>query len=459
MSAIGPQQKLPSLNWTLDSPGCTYKDADCSVKDLESLVRQVYFSGRVLNFFRPTTDTSYQFTFVGPSMSCVAPNATQQLAFDHYAETSALKNLTYTASTLDMANSTDISIRYYSAFVLQEPRPGYQTELGDLYKYNYGYGNEEIKSQNTSQLWIQLFDENLVCTLVAADFDIRITFDANYQMVTHQNYTLREVIPITETVDWNSMSFTMLADFSMGDVNLRSSSSGTIGEVYSQSGLMTTDLTTCLASNLDSISKHLPNMTLSERLWGLLQLGNSKKRSQVCPTGTLSTGLMELMNNVTISMITSDNPAYVILDQGASYAYINRIKNLTIFATADNQLIYIYNIQELIASYAVAILVVSMVFVAGLFAISRNGMVHDSSFSAMVAVTRNPKLDAMFAGENMSGYPLTPLLYKQKLRFGALRSTCGCNKADTSHDKDCSMTAAFGTENEIEPLQLKNWKA
>ena len=142
-----------------------------------------------------------------------------------------------------------------------------------------------------------------------------------------------------------------------------------------------------------------------------------------------------------------------------SYANIVRIKNLTIFATPDNQVIYIYNIHALIASYTVAILVVIMVFVAGLFAISRNGMVHDSSFSAMVAVTRNPKLDAMFAGESMSGYPLAPSLHKQKLRFGALRSACECNKPGTSHGQNCSMIAAFGTENEIESLQPKNQKA
>ena len=242
-------------------------------------------------------------------MSCAAPNATQQLAFDYYAEAGALKNLTYVASTLKMANSTDISIRYYSAFVLQEPRPGYQTGLGDLYKYNYGYGNDEIKSRNTSQLWIQLFDENLICTLVAANFDVRFTFDANYQMVTYKNITLREVIPLTETVDWNSLSFTMLADFLAGDVKLLSRGSGTLGGVSGGSGFLTTDLTACLVSKLDSISKHLPNMTISERVWGLLQLGNSRKQSQGCPTGTLSGGLIEMMNNVTISMITSDNPA------------------------------------------------------------------------------------------------------------------------------------------------------
>ena len=82
-----------------------------------------------------------------------------------------------------------------------------------------------------------------------------------------------------------------------------------------------------------------------------------------------------------------------------------------------------------------------------------NGMVHDSSFSALVATTRNPELCKLFSKENAAGYPVSQAAGERKLRFGRLRShQRRILNGGMQENEEISRSAAFGTEDELIPF-------
>lgn len=53
----------------------------------------------------------------------------------------------------------------------------------------------------------------------------------------------------------------------------------------------------------------------------------------------------------------------------------------------------------------------------GLFALQHNGVAHSSSFSALMATTRNPTLDIVSEGHSLGAQPIKDM-GRVKLRFG-----------------------------------------
>jgi hypothetical protein len=112
---------------------------------------------------------------------------------------------------------------------------------------------------------------------------------------------------------------------------------------------------------------------------------------------------------------------------------------ITYFPTRN---IYHCNDVNLILSYGFAILVTFICIAIGTYATASNGVSHSSVFSAIVATTRNTKLDGLLEGSSLGALPLDQEMSKVKLKFGELLEEGG----ERRH-------VAFGFEEEVEGLR------
>lgn len=74
---------------------------------------------------------------------------------------------------------------------------------------------------------------------------------------------------------------------------------------------------------------------------------------------------------------------------------------------------YQYNSNKLILSYSIGILITAIAVCFGLHSFRNNGTSHNTSFSAVIASTRNPDLDVISDSKNKQ-------LLSLKLKFGAI---------------------------------------
>ena len=74
-----------------------------------------------------------------------------------------------------------------------------------------------------------------------------------------------------------------------------------------------------------------------------------------------------------------------------------------------------------------------------MYSIVANGVSHSSSFSAMIATTRTPKLDALVEGSSLGALRLDRDVHKTRLKFGELLKEKG----------DEGGHIAFGLEDEV----------
>jgi hypothetical protein len=87
-----------------------------------------------------------------------------------------------------------------------------------------------------------------------------------------------------------------------------------------------------------------------------------------------------------------------------------------------DEIIYVYNRQNLLISYGAAAFVSLLAIVAGFYAIHENGVVHSTTFSSLIATTRNPTLDHIFESESLGALPMPKEILRHKVRFGLLSS-------------------------------------
>jgi hypothetical protein len=90
-----------------------------------------------------------------------------------------------------------------------------------------------------------------------------------------------------------------------------------------------------------------------------------------------------------------------------------------------NRNLYNYSPLSLILSYGLALLFTIISVAAGLHAFHHNGVIHISSFSSIVATTRNPELDELSKGNSLGSLRHDERLRGTRLRFGALERGAG----------------------------------
>ena len=144
------------------------------------------------------------------------------------------------------------------------------------------------------------------------------------------------------------------------------------------------------------------------------------------PSRDLGKLLEELSHNLTISLIS--DPDLLITTTA-----------LTTCERQHTQSVWKFNWRPLVAAYATGLGVTLICLVIGAYALSVNGVAHDTSFSSVVRTTRNGGLDVLCTGVNDSGaLPLTERAKKVKLGF-----VNGDHLGEVSEDKGSRQRTGF----------------
>ena len=217
---------LDSLNWNSTAffdEGDGIARPSSKILQIATLAAQ---SMAVVPFAPPIANSSFHMQFYGPTLQCSLANSSQQSYFNHYAE--ALANSTFMTVTKELYETGNLSwgktgppthgsplMNVYSAFSPFSGQQGWLEEDGvqsaesfadapDAYEnwaadltdeedFYYGVdipewtsntsvycsddtGRDHRSAFKTQQLWVQASDENLVCVMGNASFDVDFEF-------------------------------------------------------------------------------------------------------------------------------------------------------------------------------------------------------------------------------------------------------------------------------------------
>jgi hypothetical protein len=266
-------------------------------------------------------------------------NTTQQTAFTYYSQRSAFEKNVFTLPMINgtlfnsLTNGTDNNpiLRFCSAFsppVLAVSAEEAQTlnnwavELGPD-AYLHGMINENLMDLWANELWIQLFDQNIVCVLTNAQFDVSVRFEQGAQSVRvneiknigpfYYNFTSDVYTTLHDSAYQNIFK----AFTSMINGNVTMNVDSIIAEDTSQ--ILTTNLLSCPELNLTKFQQDsdaaLPWLFIKDELqfqkFANFSLAFPSEPSD-CRNGSLARALEDLANNVTLSMLSFSSVTYVL---------------------------------------------------------------------------------------------------------------------------------------------------
>jgi hypothetical protein len=432
----------------------------------------------------PAVNSSYGLSFFGPTMRCAPPNDAQKAAIDYYVTRIRNESGLYVAADIDNTSddyppSPTIDL-VYSAFsprfseMLNDPSVdatynGWRPELGSFNPSN-PLRSGVLQDALLQELWIQLSDQSIVCQLANASFDVHIEFINGAQMVTSKIATLPEYNQTylaesdSNCSDWDTEAYCTeiylstpqmnyigwygaLASLLNGNITLNTHSGDGNDYNVTTNMLLQTGLASCPELANDYWSNYCETIGASEDFCGDGNSGNTTRyfpeaESYFCRNGSLARAIEDLANNITISLLSIQQLAV-----GSTVAEIddNSLTNrgVTIPVTITKFVnVYTYDWRNLVISYAVAAAFALGAVLLGAFAFRQNGVSHVSSFSAIVATTRNVELDALTEGQCLGALPISKDFGRTRLRLGII----GKSTEKVDH-------VAFGLEGNVQHLQ------
>jgi hypothetical protein len=317
-------------NWTTKAILCEDNDFGCMTGEVTRIGFEASQIGEVLPLVRPATNSSYNLQFEGPSVSCRPPNGPQQEAFTYYANRSAIEHYVMTNAQIsngwfNFTSSDDIQIfpRFWSAFSLSDSDPGVIADRSNWLPELTSDPDsiDDVHSAHTSELWIQLFDQNIICTAVNAEFDITVQYEGGSQSILTNRIKATDQFLFNDDRSQGTMNdsyvqnttylniFRVFAGILNGNISYDVSRNVKEEET---SFVLTTSLGSCPELNLYSfLSNATSELLLSP--WnsnGAQSLGRpnyftNTKSETTCRNGSLGRALEDLANNITISMLSS----------------------------------------------------------------------------------------------------------------------------------------------------------
>ena len=107
--------------------------------------------------------------------------------------------------------------------------------------------------------------------------------------------------------------------------------------------------------------------------------------------------------------------------------------------------------KYLLISYGCVLLVTLFAAVTGLIALQQNGVYYGTSFTTILATTRNSELDALCEGASLGD---TEGIEDARLTFGILKNTAtNTEKGTTTGSEPAIGHAAFGFEGSVARLK------
>ena len=315
---------VPNIDWS----GHIWQSYDSLAGDPSSIVlktaSETALSGEILPLLAPTTNSSYDIQFFGPSLQCGPSNQSQSLAFKIYTNQSMIQravvsfaevNSSYWNNyTSQIPNTSALAWWAYSGFSpnlfrgnpdLNAEYNVWDVELGDVPTNQ----STTLMDPGTQQLWVQLLDRNFVCQLVSSTFTIEIDHSQGSQRVIQRkiewlnNFHVSEFEDPLKRFEDNAYVATFAALVSILNGNVSFSTMGQVVDHSSQ--ILQTKLLACPELNLTALELRVANLSV-------LRMGQITDFSAYlptqgwqCPSNSLERAIEELANNVTISMLTS----------------------------------------------------------------------------------------------------------------------------------------------------------
>jgi len=155
----------------------------------------------------------------------------------------------------------------------------------------------------------------------------------------------------------------------------------------------------------------------------------------MCRNKTIDRALEDLANNITISMLSVDGMT----------AKVEVPVRVSITSN-----IYSYDQNNLLISYGATIFVALICVLVGVASLIKNGIYHRTTFSTVMATTRNPDLDVLAEGACLG---TGDAMMKEKVMFGILAGASGGRVRDTfeggGNGDGTVQHAAFGLDGTV----------
>jgi hypothetical protein len=456
---------VPTLNWSLPIWSAQTSSWEATVASNTVAVRAADDINVVpLPAPLSATDWSYTLQFFGPSLDCSLANSTEQSMFDNVTQTMEQENI-FTHSELTDTGFDSTSIRLvYSAWSAWLASGSPNSWLPRVIEY--GAYNAFVTPM--PQMFIQTSTQSIVCNSVNASFDVTISFVNGSQQIIQNgiqllgNYSMPLVnIAETGSIGANTSDGSLQEEFY----------SPYLSHFYAIGSLLSGDITLADTFVFDQYNneQYRTNVTTSILTTGLTacdDIANSPFKNftdsgaggndtataftntfpslpWMCRNRTLMAAIEDLANNITISYLSTP-------DMTGNSSVLKTI------LTSNTVNKYQYHPFYLLLSYGLALLFSSIAAMIGFWAMHLNGVSHSMNFSAIVATTRNPELDALTGRSSLGADPVENKAENVRLKFGPL-----LNHTEELKDKggaDVRLTEkiphiAFGLEEHVGRLR------
>jgi hypothetical protein len=173
--------------------------------EIQRMASQASLNARPVSLLAPAANATYGTKFLGPGLQCKPPNLNQQASFDTYNRNTLIQTGVYNVQQyLDKENKTDPPnwLQYYSAFspqlhvnVTDTPIDSGIVDLYGNWKAMGPLPNDRNWDLGV-QIWVQLSNQSLICSLTNASYDITFQYVNGIQTTTQNS--------VVHLTDWKN---------------------------------------------------------------------------------------------------------------------------------------------------------------------------------------------------------------------------------------------------------------
>ncbi|USP81522.1 hypothetical protein yc1106_08796 [Curvularia clavata] len=367
-------------------------------------------------------NASYEFEFEGPSLKCetatgdrlqnmtaVDKETIRQLKTAATGRTSVEADMRYLSFASD---ETGISTDNLTSYVL---------DCIVLESFNPCGTSSPVPT-----LFIRMGNESITCTTYNTHFTA--LFGAMGALDTQPISNVRHEWKEPLNTDVTRSIFKALSSLLNGFFGTYTSSVDSDGRFSGKTMIADTALLELLQQSFPALRNDIPQ----------------EKWMQTISTQSLAQTVEELSRNQTMSLFSIE-ALWLPLDTKDSKTMAN-----VHYWDVYNK--YEYLPRNLWLAYGFAIACSFTAVLLGLRALWLNGVSHDNSFSAIMAVTRNKYLDQLTWGHSLGAAPMGEEILKARLKFGVLE---GSDDGDGGGGKGM-YRAGFGTDDTVG--RLRKWQ-
>ncbi|KAL9614155.1 MAG: hypothetical protein Q9167_001365 [Letrouitia subvulpina] len=380
-------------------------------------------TGEILPIIPPLSNLTYEQTFFGPCVRCLAANET-------------------IAAQIDAANDRRKSAlppwkrevqNYYWAFVpafegTDKTLPSQQVEVANL-------SDVDGALRSSNQLWLrypQLEDgdtsldvteamrpQYLVCELQNASYNVNFTWTNGIQTLDITGLHMLGSVPYPVNSSSYSNADKEIMSFSAYAHALSSQLTGSIGFFQD------------LQATNDSVKGTVANRTYSEldsKIVSTLLLGsaefNSFFQKNYALSGSINRNQPFSKGRLQDMALARNRTLQVLIEELASNITLGLISNTLFSPPTMNEVtthspvnVYIYRPRNVLIAYGIAISFAFIANLLGAYAYFSNGESYENSWSAMVFSSRGVHRANLNDRERSSALPLLPRVARMRIRY------------------------------------------